>query len=88
MKKIRRSVITKSAAPPKKNVVRMSKASARTPPASGPRTPPAVIAPCMVPMQSPTLSRGALLAMIARHAGQRPAAKPWKHRIARSCHGS
>ena len=80
------SEMMKSAAAPRKKVARMPKASARRPPRSGPRTPPAVMPDCMVPSEKPSLSLGTEDEIIARQAGQSPAAKPWKARTARSCH--
>ena len=80
------SEMMKSAAAPRKKVARMPKASARRPPRSGPRTPPAVMPDCMVPSEKPSLSFGTEEEIIARQAGQSPAAKPWKARTARSCH--
>ena len=65
-----------SAADATKNEARIPKASASTPPKSGPMTPPAVIALCMTPRQTPSLSGGAYSVMMARSIGQSPAAKP------------
>ena len=76
-----------SAAEATKNEARIPKASASTPPKSGPMTPPAVIALCMTPRQTPSLSGGAYIVMIARSIGQSPAAKPWKIRIPTSSSG-
>ena len=81
-----RDMMLRAPAATKKDI-RIPNTSAKTPPNKGPKTPPAVIPPCMMPRHEPIFSRGAVEVMMARQAGQRPAEKPWKQRMAKSSQG-